>query len=123
MNKFMNSKPIIHIYYIDDDYKERNDPPHFEKYLQAEKGRIFESYGGFDPLDILSVSSDEIVIRLDEQTKTLHLGETITMQYVLPGLIADGSGFEYFTLTARWLTEEEAKRVIADPMNLSRKAF
>ena len=25
--------------------------------------------------------------------------------YVLPGLIADGSGFEYFTLTARWLTE------------------
>lgn len=119
MEKLMYSKPIIHVHYINDDYKEWNGPPHFEKYLQAERGRIFESCGGFDPLDILSVSPDEIVIRLDEQTKTLRLGETVTMRYVLPGLIADGSGFEYFTLTARWLTEEEAKRVIAEPINLS----
>jgi len=34
----------------------------------------------------------------------------------LPGLIADGSGFEYFTLTVHWLTEEEAESVVAEPM-------
>jgi len=67
-------------------------------------------------LDVLSVSSDEIVIRLDKKTKSLHPGETITMHYELPGLIADGSGFEYFTLTVHWLTEEEAESVVDDPM-------
>ena len=60
---------------------------------------------------------DEIVIRLDEKTKSLHPGETITMHYELPGLIADGSGFEYFTLTVRWLTEEEATNIKAESMN------
>ena len=112
----VNAKPIIHVHYMDDDYKEWNDPPHFEKYLQAVPGRIFESCGGFDPMDILSVSSDEIVIRLDEQIKALHIGETITMKYVLPGLIADGSGFEYFTATIHWLTAEEAEKVTSEPM-------
>jgi len=120
VTKPANVKPIIHVHYMNDDYKLWNPPlePHFEKYLQAEPGRIFEKCGGFDPLDILSVSSDEIVIRLDEKTKELHPGETITMQYVLPGLIADGSGFEYYTLTAHWLTEEEAENVAAEPMNV-----
>ena len=114
----MNVKPIIHVHYTNDDYKLWNPPreANFEKYLQAEPGRIFESCGGFDPLDVLSVSADEIVIRLDEKTKSLHPGETITMQYVLPGLIADGSGYEYFTLTVRWLTEEETELVVAEPM-------
>ena len=114
----MNVKPIIHVHYINDDYKLWNPPlkANFEKYLLATPGRIFESCGGFDPLDVLSVSSDEIVIRLDEKTKSLHPGETITMQYVLPGLIADGSGYEYFTLTVRWLTEEETELVVAEPM-------
>ena len=115
----MNVKPIIHVHYINDDYRLWNPPlkANFEKYLQAEPGRIFESCGGFDPLDVLSVSSDEIVIRLDEKTKALHPGETITMHYELPGLIADGSGFEYFTLTVHWLTEEEATNVTAESMN------
>ena len=114
----MNVKPIIHVHYINDDYKLWNPPreANFEKYLQATPGRIFESCGGFDPLDVLSVSADEIVIRLDEETKSLHPGETITMHYELPGLITDGSGFEHFTLTVHWLTEEEAKSVVAEPM-------
>ena len=115
----MSTKPIIHIYYQDDDYKEWDDPhsmPHFEKYLLASPGRIFESYGGFDPLDVLSVSSDEIVLRLDRETKAVHPGETITMHYELPGLIADGTGFEYYTATIHWLTEEEAATVNAEPM-------
>ena len=114
----MKAKPIIHVHYINDDYKLWNPPreANFEKYLQAEPGRIFESCGGFDPLDVLSVSADEIVIKLDEKTKSLHPGETITMQYVLPGLIADGSGYEYFTLTVRWLTEEETELVVTEPM-------
>ena len=114
----MKAKPMIHVHYINDDYKLWNPPceANFEKYLQATPGRIFESCGGFDPLDILSVSADKMMIRLDEETKALHPGETITMKYVLPGLIADGSGFEYFTLTVRWLTEEEAESVVAEPM-------
>ena len=114
----MNVKPIIHVHYINDDYKLWNPPrdANFEKYLLATPGRIFESCGGFDPLDVLSVSGKEIVIKLDEKTKALHPGETITMQYVLPGLIADGSGFEYFTLTVHWLTEEDAESVVAEPM-------
>ena len=115
----MNVKPIIHVHYINDDYKLWNPPreANFEKYLQAEPGRIFESCGGFDPLDVLSVSDEEIVLRLDKETGILHQGETITMHYELPGLIADGSGFEHFTLTAHWLTEEEEKTVAAEPMN------
>ena len=70
----MNTKPIIHVHYTDDDYKLWNPPlkPNFEKYLLATPGRIFESCGGFDPLDVLSVSGKEIVIKLDEKTKSLH---------------------------------------------------
>ena len=114
----MNVKPIIHVHYINDDYKLWNPPreANFEKYLQATPGRIFESCGGFDPLDVLSVSEEEIVLRLDEEVGVVHPGKTVTMHYELPGLIADGSGFENFTLTVRWLTEEEAKRVAAEPM-------
>ena len=119
----MNTKPIIHVHYTDDDYTEWDPPlkPNFERYLQAEPGRIFEKCGGFDPLDVLSVSEEEIVLRLDTKTGMLRPGETITMHYELPGLIADGSGFERFTLTARWLTEEEAANVPAEPMNKSTK--
>ena len=113
----MNTKPIIHVHYMNDDYKSREGAPCFDKYLQATPGRIFESYGGFDPLDVLSVSKSKIVLRLDKETETLRPGETVTMHYELPGLIADGSGFEYFTATVRWLTEEEAADVTAEPMN------
>lgn len=114
----MNAKPIIHVHYTNDDYKLWDPPrtPNFEKYLYAAPGRIFESCGGFDPLDVLSVSDGEIVLRLDRETGTLHPGETVTMHYELPGLIADGSGFESFTLTVRWLIGEEAEKVAAEPM-------
>ena len=112
----MNTKPIIHVHYMDDDYKGREGAPCFDKYLQVTPGRIFESYGGFDPLDVLSVSREEIVMRLDKETRTLRPGETVTMHYELPGLIADGSGFEYFTATIRWLTEEESADVTAEAM-------
>ena len=113
----MNTKPIIHIHYINDDYKDREGAPCFDKYLQVTPGRIFESYGGFDPLDVLSVSKNKIVLRLDKEIKTLRPGEIVTMHYELPGLIADGSGFEYFTATIRWLTEEEVADVTSEPMN------
>ena len=113
----MNTKPIIHVHYIDDDYEdyspEYREKVTFEKYLQVVPGRIFESFCGFDPLDVLSVSKNKIVLRLDKKTGTLRPGETLTMHYELPGLIADGTGFEYYTLTARWLTEEEAEQVTA----------
>ena len=112
----MSTKPIIHVHYMDDDYKGREGAPCFDKYLQVTPGRIFESYGGFDPLDVLSVSKNKIVLRLDTETRTLCLGETITMHYELPGLIADGSGFEYFTATIHWLTEDEAAGITAEPM-------
>lgn len=114
----MKEKPVIHVHYINDDYKSWDPPrrPNFERYLQAVPGRIFESCGGFDPLDVLSVSDEEIVLCLDNKTGALHPGETITMHYELPGLIADGSGFENFTLTVHWLTEEEASKIIAEPM-------
>lgn len=115
----MNTKPIIHVHYTNDDYKLWNPPrkPNFEKYLLATPGRIFESCGGFDPLDVLSVSKNKIILRLDEETGTLRPGETLTMHYELPGLIADGSGYENFTATIRWLTAEEAEQVTAEPMN------
>ena len=104
---------------MNDDYKLWNPPrkPNFEKYLLATPGRIFESCGGFDPLDVLSVSKYKIVLRLDKETGTLRQGETLTMHYELPGLIADGSGYENFTATIRWLTAEEAEQVTAEPMN------
>ncbi|MBQ8861296.1 MAG: hypothetical protein IJ021_00980 [Clostridia bacterium] len=116
----MNTKPIIHVHYMNDDYKEWAECPKdvsFEKYLLATPGRIFEKFGGFDPFDVLSVSKYKIVLRLDKEIGTLRPGETITMHYVLPGLIADGSGFEYFTATVRWLTEEEAADITAEPIN------
>jgi len=115
----MNTKPIIHVHYMNDDSKLWNPPlkPDFEKYLLATPGRIFEKCGGFDPLDILSVSENKIVLRLDTKIETLRQGETVTMHYELPGLIADGSGFEYFTATIRWLTAEEGADVTAQPMN------
>ena len=115
----MNTKPIIHVHYTDDDDKLWNPPlkPNFEKYLLATPGRIFDSCGGFDPLDVLSVSKNKIVLRLDKEIGILRPGETLTMHYELPGLIADGSGFEYFTATIRWLTAEEAEQVTPEPMN------
>ena len=115
----MNTKPIIHVHYTDDDYKLWNPPlkPNFEKYLLATPGRIFERCGGFDPLDVLSVSKNKIVLRLDKEIGILRPGETLTMHYELPGLIADGSGFEYFTATIRWLIAEEAEQVTPEPMN------
>ena len=117
----MNTKPIIHVHYIDDDYEdyspEYREKVTFEKYLQVVPGRIFESFCGFDPLDVLSVSQNKIVLRLDKKTGTLRQGETLTMHYELPGLIADGSGYENFTATIRWLTAEEAAKVTAEPMN------
>ena len=112
----MNTKPIIHVHYTNDDFKLWNPPrkPNFEKYLLVTPGRIFESCGGFDPLDVLSVSKNKIILRLDKETGTLRQGETLTMHYELPGLIADGSGYENFTATIRWLTAEEAEQVTAE---------
>ena len=97
----MNSKPILHVHYMNDDYQGREGAPCFDKILEAIPGRIFDSYGGFDPLDVLSVSKYKIVLRLDQETQALRVGETVTMHYELPGLIADGSGFERFTATVR----------------------
>ena len=127
MEKEKETRPILYVHYMNDDYRERkalgegSPPPCFEKYLVAAAGRIFESWGGFDPLDVLSVSEDSILLRLAEKTATLHSGETVTMHYELPGLIADGSGFERFTATLRWLTREEAEGIDAEPMKDSNR--
>ena len=113
----MSTKPIIHVHYIDDDYAAWNGPAVLDKYLQAAPGRIIYDRNGNETLDVLSVTSDEMVLKMDGKSKALHPGETITLQYEVPGLIADGSGWEYYTATIHWLTDEEAAEVTAEPMN------
>ena len=112
----MNSSPVLFVQYSNDDDRECGRPPLFEKTLRVTSGRIFEGLGGFETLDVLSAREGEVTLELDGKTKTLHPGEEALLTYELPGLIADGSGWEYFTARIRFLTEKEAAVTPAEDM-------
>ena len=108
----MNTKPLIHVRYENDDGVVRLD-----KYLYAAVGHVFHKVNLDDTLDVVSLTEDTVILRLNGHEKQLHPGESVALHYELPGLIADGSGFEYYKATVRWLTEEETAGVSAEHMN------
>ena len=101
-----NIRPVLHLRHVDDE----NGVVLYDRYVYADTGIVCRMLGNV--LEVKGISKDEITFLCEGDERgevSLHPGESCCFVVEIPGLIADGSGWQHETVQAEWIPQEKTE--------------
>lgn len=100
------TRPVLHLRHVDDE----NEIVFYDRYVYADTGivcRLLENV-----LEIQRIGKGEITFLCEEDPRgsvQLYPGESCCFVAEIPGLIADGSGWQHETLHVEWIPQDQTE--------------
>ena len=106
-------RPVLHLRHVDDE----NEVVCYDRYVYADTGIVCRLLG--DAVEITRITGKEITFTFAHgkgKEVQLHPGESYQFVAEIPGLIADGSGWQQETLHVTWIPEEQTEGLTVGTM-------
>ncbi len=100
------ARPVLRLRHVDDE----NEIVYYDRYVYADTGIVCRLLGNV--LEVQRITKGEITFRCDADIRgpaQLHPGESCKFVSEIPGLIADGSGWQHETLHVTWVAEDQTE--------------
>ena len=105
-------KPVLHLVHRDDE----NEYVMYDCYVYPHTGKVCDIL--MEELYVTEITEDCVAFRYgrrDMKDVQLRPGETVKFKAEIPGLIADGSGWQYETLHITFVPDDETEGLSVVP--------
>ena len=105
-------KPVLHLVLHDDE----NEYVVYDRYVYPHTGKVCDIL--LEPLYVTEITEDCVFFHYEwPETMDVQLrpGETVKFKAEIPGLIADGSGWQYETLHITFVPDNETEGLSVVP--------